>query len=129
MFIKEDQSRDPLTEKIIGAAIEVHRTLGPGLLETAYEQCLCYELSQIGLSLVRQQQMPVVYKGVNIDCNFRVDMIVENQVIIELKACDQINSVMEAQLLTYMKLAHIRKGLLINFNVRMLKDGIQRFCL
>jgi GxxExxY protein len=129
LFAKEDISRDPLTEKIIGAAIEVHRTLGPGLLESVYVRCLCYELTKLGFSFVHEQPIPVKYKDVIIDCGFRLDIVVEGKVIIEIKACDDIHPVHEAQLLTYLKLTNIRRGLLLNFNVFLLKDGIRRFII
>ncbi len=129
LFAKNDNSNDPLTQKIIGAAIEVHRTLGPGLLESVYEQCLCYELSKLGLNFVRQQPIPVQYKDVLIDCAFRADIIVEGKVIIELKAVDHVTAIHEAILLTYMKLTKVSRSLLINFNVVLVKDGIQRFVL
>jgi len=121
--------RDALTETIIGCAIEVHRTLGPGLLESAYEQCLARELSlrQAGFRL--QVPVPVEYKGVHLDCGYRIDVLVDEQVILELKSVERILAIHEAQLLTYMKLAHVAKGLLINFNVRRLVDGIRRFRL
>jgi GxxExxY protein len=129
LFAREDTSKDPLTGKIIGAAIEVHRNLGPGLLESVYEQCLCYELSQLGLSFVRQAPMPVKYKDILIDAGFKIDILVENQVILELKVCDAISPVHEAQLLTYMKLAKVQRGLLLNFNVLLMKDGIKRYVI
>jgi len=129
LFAKEDTSNDPLTHKIIGAAIEVHRTLGPGLLESVYEQCLCYELGNMGVSVVRQQAIPVKYKDILIDGGFRADIIVEGKVLVELKACEKVLPVHEAALLTYMKLTGIHRSLLINFNVFLLKDGVQRFVL
>ena len=123
------QERDPLTHKVIGCAIAVHRHLGPGLLESAYEMCLAYELVQAGLSVERQLELPVVYKEVRLDCGYRVDLIVEKQLLIELKAVSDLLPVHEAQLLTYMKLTGISKGLLLNFNVPVLKDGIKRMVL
>lgn len=121
--------RDALTEKIIGCAIEVHRTLGPGLLESAYEQCLARELSLQDVVFRLQVPVPVEYKGVHLDCGYRIDVLVGDQVILELKSVERILAIHEAQLLTYMKLAHVGKGLLINFNVRRLVDGIRRFRL
>ena len=121
--------RDPLTKGIIGAAIEVHRNLGPGLLEAAYEQCLCHELASQGIEFKRQVSVPVVYKGENIECGFRADLIVEDKVIVELKAMDKLHPIHQAQLLTYLKLANVGTGLLINFNVSVLKDGIKRVSL
>jgi GxxExxY protein len=121
-----DMDINQLTGQIIGAAIEVHRALGPGLLESAYEECLCRELSLQGLSYERQKELPVTYKGVRLDCGYRLDIVVSKRVIVELKACARLESVHQAQLLTYLKLADIRYGLLINFNVPVLKDGIKR---
>jgi GxxExxY protein len=121
--------RDPLTEKIIGCAIEVHRTLGPGLLESAYEQCLARELSLQDVGFRLQVPVPVEYKGVHLDYGYRIDVLVNEQVILELKSLERTLAIHEAQLLTYMKLANVAKGLLINFNVRRLVDGIRRFRL
>jgi GxxExxY protein len=115
-----------LTGRIIGAAIEVHKALGPGLLESAYEECLCYEFNLRKLSYQRQQELPVKYKDIKLDCGYRLDMVVENQVILELKSCDSLQPIHEAQLLTYLKLSGLKIGLLINFNVTILKDGIKR---
>ena len=115
-----------LTGQIIGAAIEVHKTLGPGLLETAYEECLCRELSLRGFSYERQKEVPVKYKGVRLDCGYRLDIVVSESVVLELKACDRLERIHQAQLLTYLKLSGIKYGLLINFNVPVLKDGIKR---
>ena len=121
-----DMDINQLTGQIIGAAIEVHRALGPGLLESAYEECLCRELSLQGLSYERQKELPVTYKGVRLDCGYRLDIVVSKRVIVELKACARLEGIHQAQLLTYLKLADIRYGLLINFNVPVLKDGIKR---
>jgi len=115
-----------LTEQIIGAGIEVHRGLGPGLLESAYEECLCYELTRRNLAFARQQTLPVIYKGVQLDCGYRLDVVVENRIIIELKAVDQLLPIHDAQLLTYLKLANISLGLLLNFNVLLFKQGVRR---
>lgn len=120
---------DKLSNQVIGCAIEVHRELGPGLLESTYEQCLAYELRKTGLSFDVQSPLPVGYKGVRLDCGYRVDLLVEKQMIIELKAVETMNKIHEAQLLTYMKLAEVNIGLLINFNVGLLKNGIKRFVL
>jgi GxxExxY protein len=117
---------DPWTEKIIGAAIEVHRVLGPGLLESAYEECLCHELMLRGLRFQRQLSLPVRYKGLSLDCGYRIDLLVEDEVLIEIKSVEQLLGVHEAQLLTYMKLMQKKFGLLLNFNVSMLKHGIRR---
>lgn len=116
-----------ITEKIIGCAIEVHKILGPGLLESAYEECLSYELAKEGLKIERQKPVSVVYKEVKLDCGYRIDILVENLVIIELKATEGITPIHEAQVLTYLKFAEKKIGLLINFNVLRLKDGLKRF--
>lgn len=111
---------------IICAAIAVHRALGPGLLESTYEACLAYELDQRGLHVERQRELPVRYRGVHLDCGYRIDLLVENSVIVELKAVEKIDPIHEAQLLSYLKLSGIKIGLLINFNVEILKHGIKR---
>ena len=116
-----------ITQKIIGCAIEVHRNLGPGLLESAYEECMAYELEKAGLKTKRQVPTPVVYKDVKLDCGYRIDMLIENLVVIEIKVVDEINPVHEAQILTYLKFSKMNIGLLINFNVTALKNGIRRF--
>ncbi len=116
-----------ITEKIIGCAIEVHKKLGPGLLESAYEECLSYELKSAGLSIQRQVPVPVVYKEIYLDYGYRIDILVENTVILELKSIEAFAPVHEAQILTYMKFAEKTIGLLINFNVLLLKDGIKRY--
>ena len=118
-----------LSSKIIGAAIEVHKILGPGLLESTYQQCLARELSLSGVAFKLEFPLPVEYKGVRLDCGYRIDLLVEDKLVVELKAVDEIRPIYRAQLLTYMKLAEIDTGLLINFNVERLKDGIQRFKL
>lgn len=123
---QERLERDPRTEPIIGAAIEVHKQLGPGLLESTYEECLCHELHLQGIQFKRQIDLPVVYKGLKLDCGYRLDLLVEDTVVVELKAVEQLLPVHEAQLLTYLHLAHKPVGLLINFNVPLLKDGIRR---
>ena len=115
-----------LTEQVIGAAIEVHKVLGPGLLESAYEMCLCKELSSRGIPFERQLPLPVDYKGTKLDCGYRVDVLVSKAVVVEVKAVDALLPVHEAQLLTYMKLGGWHFGLLLNFNVPLLKDGICR---
>jgi len=119
--------QDALTGRVIGCAIEVHRNLGPGLLESTYERCLAHELSLAGFDFKVQVPVPVNYKGINLDCAYRLDMLIEDKFILELKAVDRLNGVHEAQLLTYMKLARVSTGLLINFNVKKLVDGIRRF--
>jgi GxxExxY protein len=115
-----------LTHEIIGAAIDVHRHLGPGLLESAYRECLCHELSLRSIDFRRELALPLQYKGVKLDCGYRVDVLVENLVIVELKAIQALAPVHEAQLLTYLRLGGWKGGLLINFNVPVLKDGIRR---
>lgn len=120
----DDQSQ--LTHNIIGAAMEVHRALGPGLLESAYEICLCHELGLRGLSFQRQVALPLTYKGVQLDCGYRIDLIVADIVLLELKAVEQVLPIHEAQLLTYLRLTKIKLGLIINFNVPVLKQGIVR---
>lgn len=121
---------DKITEQIIGAAIEVHRQLGPGLLESAYQQCMAYELSQRGVRFQMEKPLPVQYKNVLLDCGYRLDFLVEDLVIVELKAVHELNDLHKAQLLTYLKLANLKLGLLLNFNVTLLKrKGIQRIAL
>ena len=115
-----------LTEKIIGCGIEVHKAIGPGLLESAYEECLCYELAHNGLKFRRQVPLPVVYKGVNLDCGYKLDIIVENLVILEIKAVDRLIAIHEAQLLSYLRMLNMKIGLLLNFHSSVLKDGIKR---
>lgn len=122
----ETKPVNAITEQIIGAAIEVHRLLGPGLLESAYEACLAYELLSRGLRFDRQKPLPVVYKEVNLDCGYRLDFMVEQTVIIELKSVDQLLPIHDAQLLSYLKLVDSQVGLLINFNTRLLRQGIHR---
>lgn len=115
-----------ITEKVIGAAIEIHKILGPGLLESAYEECLCYELSRSRISFRRQVDLPASYKEVKLDCGYRIDLLVEEEVVIELKTVEKLLPIHEAQLLTYLKMMDKRLGLLINFNVPVLRDGINR---
>ena len=115
-----------LTGQVIGAAIEVHKILGPGLLESAYEECLCRELFLRKMHFKRQVPLPIDYKGVKLDCGYRLDIVVSNELILELKACERLQPIHEAQLLTYLKLTGIKIGLLINFNVPVLKEGIKR---
>jgi GxxExxY protein len=118
--------QEQLTEQIIGAAIEVHRELGPGLLESAYEQCFCHELYLRGLEFQCQLNLPVMYKGLKLDCGYRLDVIVNDSVVIELKSVEQILPIHQAQLMTYLRLSGKKVGLLINFNVAVLKNGIIR---
>jgi GxxExxY protein len=117
---------EELTQAIIGAAIEVHKELGPGLMESAYEECLCYELSQLGLSFQRQLPLPIQYKKVKLDCAYRLDVVVEDTVILELKSVEELLPIHEAQLMTYLKLSKKPVGFLVNFNVPLLKDGLVR---
>lgn len=120
---------EELSRRVIGCAIEVHRTLGPGLLESTYEQCLAHELALNKIAFQLQKPVAVEYKNIRLDCGYKVDVMVENTLILELKSVEQIKDIHKAQLLTYMKLARINTGLLINFNVRHLKTGIKRFVL
>lgn len=119
----------PLSRAVIGAAIEVHRCLGPGLLESAYESFLAHELTLRNIPFQRQYSIPVTYKGLSVDCGFKIDLWVDHQIIVELKAVDALAPIHEAQILTYMKLTECRVGLLMNFNVRRLTSGLKRFLL
>lgn len=125
----DEPESDPLTRRVIGCAIEVHRSLGPGLLESAYEQCLAHELTLQGIPFQRQWPMPVAYKGVQLDCGFRADFFIADKLIIELKSVESLHPVHQAQLLTYLRLANCPTGLLINFNVSRLTQGIKRMVL
>ncbi len=125
----ESQSINELTGTIIGCAIEVHRTLGPGLLESAYEECLCYELNEAELRFRRQVPLPVVYKDVKLDCGYRIDIVVCELVILELKTVERIMPIHEAQMITYLKLFGAPVGLLLNFHVPILATGIKRISL
>ena len=118
-----------LTEKIIGCAIEVHRTLGPRLLESAYQECLFYELISQGIWVEKEISLPIIYKEIKIDHGYRIDLLVENRVVIELKTVEKFTDVHTAQILTYMRLGEHSKGLLINFNRKLLKDGMRRFII
>jgi len=120
---------DELSNKVLGCALEVHRELGPGLLESAYEQCLAYELNRAKVPFKLQVELPVEYKQIKLDCGYRMDFLVDDRLIVELKSVDQLLKVHEAQILTYMKLAKVRVGLLMNFNVELLRKGIKRFVL
>jgi GxxExxY protein len=115
-----------ITRGIIAAAIEVHRHLGPGLLESSYQECVCYELSRMGLAFTREVHLPLSYKGLQLDCCYRIDLLVEDAVLVELKSIEQILPIHSAQLLTYLRASHKPIGLLINFNVLVLKQGIKR---
>ncbi len=120
---------DQISNRIIGAAIEVHKSLGPGLLENAYEECLCHEFCLQGISFERQKYMPIIYKGQLVDCGYRLDILVEKKIVVEIKSVISLLPIHEAQLMTYLKLSGIWLGLLINFNVVVLKDGIKRIVL
>jgi GxxExxY protein len=125
-MVTEKARLNQITETIIGAAIEVHRSLGPGLLESAYEACLAYELGKRGLAVQQQRPLPVVYREIKLDCGYRLDLFVEENVIVEVKAVEHLAPIHDAQLLSYLKLADCRVGLLVNFNVITLKDGVRR---
>ena len=118
-----------LTERIIGLAINVHRALGPGLLETAYEECLCFELKSATIAFARPQELPVTYRNVRLDCGYRVDIVVEQTVLLELKAIERLAPIHDAQMLTYLRLSRMKVGLLMNFNAVLLKDGLRRFVM
>lgn len=115
-----------ISQKVIGLAMNIHSTLGPGLLESAYRECLYYDIRESGLVVIKELPMPIVYKNVHLDHGYRIDLLVENRVVIELKAVDSLQDVHFAQLLTYLKLGHYKLGLLMNFNSPSLKDGIRR---
>lgn len=119
-------TEDEISNKIIGCAIEVHKKLGPGLLESAYRECLSYELTQAGLNIVKEKPMPIVYKEMKLDHGYRMDILVENKVVIEIKTVDALNDVHTAQVLTYLKLGEYKLGLLLNFQVAVLRNGIKR---
>ena len=127
--MNERRALNELTQTIIGAAIEVHRHLGPGLLDSTYETCLIYELNNLGLTVERQKALPVVYKTIHLDQGYRIDLLVEEKVILELKVVEELTPVHEAQILSYLKLSGCPVGLLLNFNVKMLKDGVRRFTM
>ena len=118
-----------LSNKVIGCAIEVHKALGPGLLESAYQQCLCHELKLNGVGFQVEKPLPIDYKGCRLDCGYRIDILVEDEIILELKSVEQLNHVHEAQILSYMKLLGKKQGFLINFNVTLLKNGLKSFIL
>jgi GxxExxY protein len=121
--------RDPLSERVIGLAIDVHRALGPGLLESAYEECLCLELRQAEIAHARQVPLPIVYKGTRLDCGYRLDVVVDNALILEINAVEQLLPIHEAQILTYLRLSRHKVGLIINFNTALLKNGVRWFVL
>jgi len=124
--MEEKDRLDQITRRIIGAAIEVHQVLGPGLLESAYQTCLSFELRQRGVKVEEQRPLPIVYKDVHLDCGYRMDLLVENEIVVEIKALEQFVPIHEAQLLSYLRLYGKRVGLLINFHLRVLKDGLKR---
>jgi GxxExxY protein len=126
---EDGREKDPFTGKVIACAIEVHRVLGPGLLESAYQQCLAHELQLCGIRFKLEHPMPVEYKGIHLECGYRLDLFVEDRLILELKAVQDISGIHKAQVLTYMKLSGVTTGLLINFNQARLVDGIHRFKL
>ena len=125
----EGMEFDELSNRVIGCAIEVHQRLGPGLLESAYRQCLAYELSHAKIRFAMESPLPIVYKGIKLDCGYRIDLLVEDELLIELKSVEQLQGIHTAQILTYMKLAKVSVGLLMNFNVERLKDGLKRYVL
>ena len=127
--VHEGKRQSDLSNKVIGCAIEVHKTLGPGLLESTYQQCLAHELSINQIEFNIEYPLPVKYKGIFLDCAYRLDFLVEDKIILELKSVEQLKGIHEAQLLTYMKLANTRQGFLINFNVKLLKQGLKSFVL
>ena len=118
-----------LTETVIGFAIDVHRHLGPSLLESVYEECLCHDLSERHIVFQRQVPLPIVYKDVKLDCGYRMDLVIDRQLVVELKSVDRLNPIHQAQLLTYLRLSGLRLGLLMNFNTVLLKDGLRRLML
>ncbi len=125
----EGEKKDALSAAVIGAAIEVHRALGPGLLESAYEECLCHELHLRGIPLQRQLPQPVAYKSVKLDCGYRLDLVIDHKLVVEVKAVEGLHPLHHAQILTYLKLSGLRVGLLLNFNTAVLKDGLKRIVL
>jgi GxxExxY protein len=122
-----DNNKDPLTAEVIGAAIEVHRSLGPGLFEAVYDECLAWELGERGFTLHRQVLIPVTYKGARLEASYRIDLLVEGELVVEVKAVERMLPVHDAQILTYLRMSGSRVGLLLNFNTPVLKDGIKRF--
>jgi GxxExxY protein len=125
-WIDENCPESALTSRVLLAAIEVHRHIGPGLLESAYAVCLCRELDVMGLNFDRERPLPVAYKGLNLNCGYRMDIVVEDRLILELKCVDRILPIHEAQLLTYLKLSGLKAGLILNFNCKLMRDGIKR---
>ena len=134
MKIMKDMKKDfrqftELSNRVIGCAIEVHRNLGPGLLESTYQQCLAHELGINDIAFKIEHPLPVVYKDIRLDCGYRIDLFVEDQIIVELKSVEKLLPIHEAQLLTYLKLANVKQGFLINFNVTQLKEGLKSYVL
>jgi GxxExxY protein len=129
MKIMKAREFSDLSNKVIGCVIEVHKTLGPGLLESSYQQCLAHELGINQIEFKIECPLPVKYEGILLDCGYRLDLLVEDEIILELKSVEQLKGIHEAQLLTYMKLANIKQGFLINFNVKLLKQGLKSFVL
>jgi GxxExxY protein len=123
----EQEELNKITEAIIGAAIEVHKALGPGLLESAYVACLVYELIQHDYKVLTEVPLPLIYKGVKLDCGYRLDLFVNDKVIVEVKSVDRLAAIHDAQIISYLKISGCKVGLLINFNVKMVKDGVRRF--
>jgi GxxExxY protein len=119
-------NENELSQVIIGRAIDIHRSLGPGLLESVYKECLCYELSKAGILSVKEKPVPLIYRGIMLDCGYRIDILVEEKLVVEIKSIELLTQIHLAQMLTYLKIGHYRLGLLINFNVVLLKDGIRR---
>lgn len=119
-------TENELANKVIGTAIEVHKSLGPGLLESAYKECMYYKIGKVGLWIEKEKPMPLIFEGVKLDCGYRIDLLIENKLVIELKSVDALNDIHLAQTLTYLKLGNYKLGLLINFNVCLLKNGIKR---
>jgi GxxExxY protein len=124
--VQEKDRLDHITRRIVGAAIEVHKIIGPGLLESAYQTCLAFELRQLGLNVEEQVPLPVIYKDVKLECGYRMDLVVENAIVVEIKAVEALAPIHDAQLLSYLRLSGKRVGLLMNFHVRVLKDGLKR---
>jgi GxxExxY protein len=125
--VTDRQHLNRITENIIGATIRVHRALGPGLLESAYEACLAFELDKCGMRVEQQKALPLIYQDVKLDCGYRIDLLVDGSAIVEVKSVESVAPIHEAQILSYLKLSGCKVGLLINFNVLVLKDGIRRF--
>ena len=123
--MEEGEKLNKVTEAIISVAVDVHRALGPGLLESAYEACMVYDLAKAGLKVEQQKPLPIVYRGIKLECAYRLDLMIDNEVIVEIKSVEKLLPIHQAQLLSYLKLSECKVGLLINFNVKMLKNGIK----